>query len=126
MDKLLEDLTKNMEVIRAENIKLKRENDALKELVKIQENWTGIREGYLLPILRKKYGTRCEVLYGPLLTHIGNVVKAFLGVHRFTEINESNYKEAKEIAVAFMNTFCEFEWSYLHEMEMYYKSKGMI
>lgn len=119
------DLSRQMEEVLAENIRLKQENAELKEHIKIQKNWTGIREGYLLPKLRERYGSEGRNLQTNVIASIGNVVKEFLGIHRFSEITESNYDMAKEIAIALTETFCKFDWSYLKKMQEYYRIKGI-
>ena len=111
------DLSKQMEEVLAENIRLKQENAELKEHIKIQKNWTGIREGYLLPKFKEKYGSEGRCLHSNVITQIGNIVKEYVGVSRLTEINEANYESAKEIAVALTDTFCKFDWPHMKEMQ---------
>lgn len=110
------DLSKQMEDVLAENIRLKQENAELKEHIKIQKNWTGIREGYLLPKLRDRYGEgRC--LHSIVVTQIGNIVKENLGISGLAEITESNYESAKELAIALNDTFCRFDWPHIKKLQ---------
>ena len=51
-----ENLVTQMESLLAENAMLKEENIKLRENLKIQKSWTSIRESYLIPILRERYG----------------------------------------------------------------------
>lgn len=110
------ELTNIMEKVLAENIKLKKENIELRESLKIQKNWTSIREGYLIPILRERYGTG-DCLFSCIVTHIGNIVKEYLGVKRLSEITEVNYDFAKDISITLVNTLCNFEWSHLEKLK---------
>lgn len=119
-----EDLVTQMESLLAENAMLKEENIKLRENLKIQKSWTGIRESYLIPILRERYGEgRC--IQTGLITQIGNIVKEYLGVSRLTEITEVNYDYAKEIALAVVNTLIKFEWIHLNKMQEFWGNKNM-
>lgn len=119
-----ENLVTQMESLLAENAMLKEENIKLRENLKIQKSWTSIRESYLIPILRERYGEgRC--IQTGLITQIGNIVKEYLGVSRLTEITEVNYDSAKEIALAVVNTLIKFEWIHLKKMQEFWDSKNM-
>lgn len=48
------ELARKMESVLIENVMLRQENTELREKLNMQKNWTNIREGYLLPMLRKK------------------------------------------------------------------------
>lgn len=50
------ELTKKIELLIAENEALKDKNCELTKKLGELNNWTGIREGELLPRLRKRYG----------------------------------------------------------------------
>lgn len=109
-------LITDMETVLAENIKLKQENIELKERLKLQENWTGIREGYLVPMFIKRYGEgRC--IQSNVITQIGNIVKEYLGIRKLTQITSDNYQQAKDISIALANTLCEFEWQHLKDLQ---------
>lgn len=114
-----EELVKKMELVLAENVVLKEENIKLRETLKTQKNWTSIRESYLVPILRERYGEG-KSIQSNLITQIGNIVKEYVGVSRLTEITESNYDYAKEIALAVINTLIKFEWIHLNKMQEYW------
>jgi hypothetical protein len=119
-----ENLVTQMESLLAENAMLKEENIKLRENLKIQKSWTSIRESYLIPILRERYGEgRC--IQTGLITQIGNIVKEYLGISRLTEITEVNYDSAKEIALAVVNTLIKFEWIHLKKMQEFWDSKNM-
>ncbi|EMU52299.1 MAG: hypothetical protein E6X72_00225 [Clostridioides difficile] len=120
MDNSACNLSKQLETVLAENVRLKQENSELKEHIKIQKNWAGIREGYLLPKLKEQFGNgRC--LHSTVATQIGNIVKENLGIARLAEINESNYESAKELAIALNETFCKFEWPHIKKMQSQWK-----
>lgn len=119
-----EGLVKKMELVLAENVMLKEENIKLRETLKAQKNWTSIRESYLLPILKDRYGEG-KTIHASLITQIGNIVKEYVGVSRLTEITETNYDYAKEIALAVINTLIKFEWIHLNKMQEYWKSKNI-
>jgi hypothetical protein len=119
-----ENLVTQMESLLAENAMLKEENIKLRENLKIQKSWTSIRESYLIPILRERYGEgRC--IQTGLITQIGNIVKEYLGVSRLTEITAVNYDYAKEIALAVVNTLIKFEWIHLNKMQEFWGNKNM-
>ncbi|MGJ0843350.1 hypothetical protein [Clostridium tertium] len=119
-----ENLVTQMESLLAENAMLKEENIKLRENLKIQKSWTSIRESYLIPILRERYGEgRC--IQTGLITQIGNIVKEYLGVSRLTEITAVNYDYAKEIALAVVNTLIKFEWIHLNKMQEFWENKNM-
>jgi hypothetical protein len=119
-----ENLVTQMETLLAENAMLKEENIKLRENLKIQKSWTSIRESYLIPILRERYGEgRC--IQTGLITQIGNIVKEYLGVSRLTEITAVNYDYAKEIALAVVNTLIKFEWIHLNKMQEFWGNKNM-
>ncbi|WP_460292444.1 hypothetical protein [Clostridium tertium] len=119
-----ENLVTQMESLLAENAMLKEENIKLRENLKIQKSWTSIRESYLIPILRERYGEgRC--IQTGLITQIGNIVKEYLGVSRLTEITAVNYDYAKEIALAVVNILIKFEWIHLNKMQEFWGNKNM-
>lgn len=119
-----ENLVTQMESLLAENAMLKEENIKLRENLKIQKSWTSIRESYLIPILRERYGEgRC--IQTGLITQIGNIVKEYLGVSRLTEITAVNYDYAKEISLAVVNTLIKFEWIHLNKMQEFWGNKNM-
>lgn len=108
-------LTKQLNTVLEENIRLKQENQSLRETLKTQKNWISIKEGILLPIFRNKYGVSRsnDYKFSYVLASIRDIIKTYLGIGRITEINESNYDSAKEMAVSIANAFCEHEWDYL-------------
>lgn len=110
------DLVQKLEIIMAENERLKNRNNELIEKLKIQETWSGIREGIIIPKLKEKYG-RGDTLFSTIASKIGELVKEYLRVNRFTEINETNYEAAKEISIALIETFCKYEWPHLRSMQ---------
>lgn len=114
-----ENLVTQMESLLAENAMLKEENIKLRENLKIQKSWTSIRESYLIPILRERYGEgRC--IQTGLITQIGNIVKEYLGISSLEEITEVNYDSAKEIALAVVNTLIKFEWIHLKKIQEFW------
>lgn len=110
-------LTKELNTVLQENIKLKQENQQLRETLKMQKNWNSIREGYLLPIFRNKYGNDGDTLYSNVLISIREIVKNYLGVSKIYEINENNYELAKEMGLALTNAFCEHEWKHIENIK---------
>lgn len=110
-------LTKQLNTVLEENIRLKQENQKLRENLKMQKTWNGIKEGYLIPIFRNKYGEKHNCLYSNVLEHIRGIIKEYLGINKVSEINENNYDSAKEMAIALTNVFCEHEWEHFKEMQ---------
>ena len=113
-------LSKQLEYVLNENIKLKQENIELKQQIKTQKDWNGIRNGIILPRFQKKYGFSGKNLMTDVITSIGEIVKRYLGISRLSRINEANYEQAKSIAIALTDTFLSFEWEYLKKMQIYY------
>lgn len=85
---------------------------------KIRElrNWTSIREGELIPRLNKRYG-EVRNMYTDLVNPISQIVRALLGVKRLSEINDTNYKQAKEISVQLIEVVCKYDWKELSTMQ---------
>lgn len=110
------EIVEQMEKVLAENVMLKQENIQLREHLKLQKNWTSIREGYLLPMFRAKYGYG-DCMYSRIIAQVGNIVKEYLGVSRFTEITEVNYEFAKEMSISLVSDICHFEWEHLRELQ---------
>ncbi|WP_404988140.1 hypothetical protein [Clostridium culturomicium] len=107
---------RNIEDIVAENILLKKEIIELRQHLSIQKNWTSIREGYLLPMLEKKYGNG-KCVFSSILVHVANIVKEYLGISKLTEITEVNYDYAKELSISIVNTLCNYENHGLRELQ---------
>lgn len=110
------ELARKMESVLIENVMLRQENTELRKKLNMQKNWTNIREGYLIPMLRKKYGYGA-CLYSNITTHIGSIVKEYLGISRLTEITEVNYDLAKSISISLIETLCKYEWEHLRKMQ---------
>ncbi|EES51330.1 hypothetical protein FDA33_17390 [Clostridium botulinum] len=113
-----ESITEKIEILISENIRLKNRNAELLKQLGITKSWTGIRESILIPKLKERYGVEGHCLYSAIATKIGDIVKENIGVAKFTEINESNYEYAKELAIALVDTFCKFEWPHLKKLKI--------
>ncbi|KNF09845.1 hypothetical protein CLPU_1c00100 [Gottschalkia purinilytica] len=115
------ELVKKLEFLVIENEELKLKNAELTKKIGEAKNWTGIREGEIIRRLQEEYG-----YLGPLGSDVANpisyLVRALLGVRKLTEINESNYEKAKEIAIDFTKVFCKYDWDYLSEMQKVWRS----
>ncbi|APM39436.1 hypothetical protein [Clostridium kluyveri] len=110
------DLVKKLQELTMENENLKNKNLELTKKLGEQKNWTGIREGELLPRLRKRYG-----YIGPcssyFLNPISQIVRELLNIKKLSEVNETNYDIAKEISIGLMNVICEYDWPNLERLQ---------
>ncbi len=67
-------------------------------------------------VLAEEFGTE----EGNIQKNYSRNEKEYVGVSRLTEITESNYDYAKEIALAVINTLIKFEWIHLNKMQEYW------
>jgi hypothetical protein len=103
------ELIEKIQTLTVENETLKNRNLELTKKLGEQKNWTGIREGELLPRLRKRYG-RISSCSSNLVNPIAQIVTSLLDVNKRSEINETNYDIAKEISVDLIETICKYDW----------------
>ncbi|MDF2530869.1 MAG: hypothetical protein K0Q65_450 [Clostridia bacterium] len=111
------ELVVKIEAIMAENEALRLKNESLKKLISEQQNWKGIRESVIVPRLRERYG-QGECCFSVMSNHIAQIVKNLVDAQKMTEINETNYEEAKEIAKKITETICGFEWRQLKRLQV--------
>ena len=111
-----QELLEQMQAVIAENEMLKARNTELKRLVAEQKNWKGIRESEIIPRLRERYG-QGECTYSTMAGCIASIVKDLVDCKKITEINETNYEEARQIAIALTETICKFEWKQLNRLQ---------
>lgn len=114
------DLTRKIELLIAENETLKNKNFELSKKLGELKNWSGIREGELLPRLRKRYG-----YIGPcgssFINPISQIIREILGVNKISEINETNHDKAREISIGLIDEICKYDWPKLEELKERWK-----
>lgn len=120
-----QELLEKMKAVIAENEMLKAKNMELKKLIAEQQNWKGIREGEIIPRLRERYGEG-NSCFSTMATYIANIVKDLVDCKKITEINETNYEEARQITIALTETICKFEWKHLSRAQSIWKENGWI
>ncbi len=110
------ELVEKLQALTIENEDLKNKNLQLMKKLGEQKNWTGIREGELLPRLKKKFGH-----IGPcgsdFINPISQIVKEILDIKKLSEVNENNYDKAKEVSVKLMDIICQYDWASLKRLQ---------
>lgn len=118
------ELLKRVESLVAENELLKMKNLELSKKVGELRNWTGIREGELIPRLEARYG-KMQCLKTEIINPINQIVRTLLNVTKISEINDTNYDIARDIAIQLTEVICKYEWEHLKEMQKFWARRGI-
>ncbi|MBY0754559.1 hypothetical protein K5V21_03720 [Clostridium sardiniense] len=108
--------SEEIEILIKENQELKLENEVLSRQVCDSKSWTSIREGIIIPRLTKLSIKRH--LISMITTPIGQIVKEYLDLRRLSEIDETNYDEAKSIVVELLDVLENHECSKSSRLNM--------
>ena len=114
------ELLKRLEELVMDNENLKLKNIELTRKLGDSKNWTGIREGELMPRLNKRYGA-VSCMHPDMLNPVSQIIRSLLNIKKLSEVDESNYEIAKEIAVNLVETICKYDWLHLQELQELWK-----